>query len=265
MYKKILIEFFALLAIIAVVAFAFYKWQYLPKNSLNLLSIEREVELGKVIDEQIGLFDSNYKTLENKKLDSAIDIISTRLIEALDSPLYSFNIKVVESEQINAVTLPGGNIYLFKGLINFSESPEEVAAILAHEIGHAQERHIVSRLIKQTGIAVLFTALGGGDPQLISQVMQLLIQNVFNRQQEEDADEFGMNLLVKAKIEPSHLANFFARLEEHGKTYNENLEVFMTHPHHNNRVNKVNSFQLPENFKPYSFSLNWTEIKQSLD
>ena len=62
------------------------------------------------------------------------------------------------------MTMLGGRIYVLRGLISYTQSPEELAAVMAHEMGHAQERHVVHRLIKELGVTAVVTVLTGGDP-----------------------------------------------------------------------------------------------------
>src|SRR5690606_14150945 len=124
----------------------------------------------KVLVEDWMLSDGGLKLLENSAVDSALDVINSRLLDALGNSEYDHHIWVVKNDEVNAVTLPGGYVLVYSGLIRFSESPEEVAAVIAHELGHVEERHVVGRLIKEFGLQILFSVLSGGDAVLVGEL-----------------------------------------------------------------------------------------------
>ena len=108
-------------------------------------SVDQEEELGDLIKDGIW---SKFPAVHSYKADSAMEIIAGRLLAALDSTPYRYQFRIIDNDQVNAFTIPGGNIYIFSGLITKSDSPEEVAAVLAHEIGHAEKRHVVNKIVK---------------------------------------------------------------------------------------------------------------------
>ena len=228
------------------------------------ISVEKEMELGEVMIEE-WIFDSGeMDVVSNPTLDSAMEVISDRLLEQLDSSEFNHHIWVVDVDEINAFTLPGGYIIVNQGLIKFSEHPEEVAGVIAHELGHVEHRHVVSRLIKELGVAILFTALGGGDAVLLNEVGRTAMSTAFDRRQEEEADEFAGDLLEKAKLDPRVLATFFRRLKNERGFYDERVEMFMTHPHHNARIKAALEIELPDDFASESFDLDWKKVKESI-
>lgn len=234
------------------------------KSDLELsyqVSIEDEQELGDVLKDVV---ERDNKIIEDNLADSAIQVITNRLLTAIDSSPYRYQIKIIKSETINAFTIPGGNIYIFSGLIKAADSPEEVAAVLAHEIGHAEKRHVVTRLINEMSVTVIVSILSGGDPSIITEVLQSVVGNKFNRAQETEADKFGLQLLEDAHIPPKALARFFERLNDKELDYNENLEILMTHPHNNKRIDQARKYKTRNNFKAESFNFDWEKIQNSL-
>ena len=225
------------------------------------VSYEQENKLGDVFNDMIL---NQYTVIENNEADTAVHKITDRLIHALDSSRYRYQFVILKSKQINAFTIPGGNIYIFSGLIQLTETPEELAAVLAHEIGHAEKRHVVSKLIKQLSITVLLSSTTGGDPGLIAQVLKEIVGNSFDRDQETDADQFGLSLLEKAKISPKNLARFFERLNAKDMDYDENLEILMTHPHNNKRIEQTRRYKTKNGFQPELFEINWEKAQESV-
>jgi len=123
-------------------------------------------------------------------------------------------VEVVPGKTVNAFATLGGHIYVFDGLIKQAQSAEELAGVLAHEIEHVRNRHIIQ------GVAVnLFTlealkiVLPGGH-QLGSQIAYLLLTLKFSRQQEHEADEMGLERLQAAHVDAAGFEQFFARAEK---------------------------------------------------
>jgi beta-barrel assembly-enhancing protease len=227
-------------------------------------SIDYEEKLGKIIVEDILTKEQGFEEVENPSLDSAMNIITSRLTDNIGSTDYQYKFRVVKNPEVNAFTLPGGNIFIFTGLIEFSEHPEEVAAVLAHEIGHVEKRHVVSKLVKELGLAIIIGILTNGDPVVITEIGRTVLSTVFDREQEREADQFGLDLLAKSNISPQSMATFFRRLEREKGTYSESLEILMTHPHVNSRIKASMEYKTPEDFKSQGFGIDWKAVKEDL-
>jgi predicted Zn-dependent protease len=225
------------------------------------VSYAQEEKLGELFKDLIW---DQYPTIKDNAADSALQQIKDRLIKALDTSAYRYQFTIIKNEQINAFTIPGGNIYVFSGLMKAAESPEEVAAVLAHEMGHAEKRHVVTKLMKELSITAIVTILSGGDPSALTQILKSVIGNTFDREQESKADQFALALLEKAKISPKSLGRFFERLNEKNLDYDENLEILMTHPHNDKRIDQVRKYKTKNDFKPEPFQLDWKKVQASV-
>lgn len=264
MRGKILFELLAILAVALGLWFAFSKIDFGKPEDLSLMSIETEVELGELMVEYITSSDPDFDTYQNDTLERAVKVIADRLIQSLDTVKYDYDIVLAQSTQINAMTMFGGRIYVLRGLLSYTESPEELAGVMAHEIGHAQERHVVHRLVKELGVTAVLTLLAGGDPGTVTQILKALMQSVFSRNQESRADQFALSLMENAGIDPIHLADFFRRLEEDEKTYPKGLEIMMTHPHHTSRIEDIEQYEVDQDFRkrPF-FGLDWEAVRRN--
>jgi len=267
MRTRIWRDLLILLAFAAAIFFLGYwlvkkvDWQLADRFELGL-TIEQEKKLGDLMKD--ALWD-NFDTIDDPTIDSAVSVITQRLLSALDSPKYQYNFVVLKRDEINAFTIPGGNIYIFAGLIEESESPEEVAAVLAHEIGHAEKRHVVQKLIKEFSLGALVAILSGGDPSVLMDVLQQVIGTSFDREQEEEADDFALTLLEQAQINPKNLAVFFDRLNKKGLSYDKNLELIMTHPHNDKRMAKSRGYLTKKDFVEKKIELDWSKVKGALE
>ncbi len=256
-----------LLATIGAALFAggYYLVKRLDVGSINFnssLSVENEEKLGELFKD---LLIKKYKAIEGTAADSALQVIAERLLNSVDSSKYDYHFTLIKSDDINAFTIPGGNIYVFSGLIKFCKTPEELAAVLAHEIGHAEKRHVVQKLAEQLSMATVLTVLSGGDPSLVAKILQEIIGNSFGREQETEADDFALALMEKAGIDPISLALFFKRLNDEELSYNKNLELIMTHPHNDKRIDKARRYKKKAGFAAKPFELDWAKSQKSVE
>lgn len=229
----------------------------------HLFSYEKEIQLGEIID-RYAIKEEEIDILKNRPIDSALWVISSRLKKQIPISEYDYKIKIIESEMINAFTIPGGRIYISKELILFCESPEQLAAVLAHEIAHVEKRHTVSRILKEFTISLLFSIISGTDTVLLSELWKTTITSSFNRKQEQESDEYAMDLLEKSNISPRAIAAFFRKLNRENLDYDEKVEFLMSHPHNNSRIKRSLEYKISNGFKPIPFDLDWKSIKEDL-
>ncbi len=167
----------------------------------------------------------------------ALDALMERLAPAHVAPEL-FYVSVVDDDMVNAFALPGRQIVIMRGLLEYVEGPDELAGIVAHEIGHVVHRHSSKGLIRAFGLSVftsLFLEGGSGIAQTIAETGGTLTALSFNREDEREADRSGAGILNAAGIGPGGLAAFFDRLarEEEDlalKDFGQFLAFFSTHP-----------------------------------
>lgn len=135
---------------------------------------------------------------------AALNALATRL--APDTPI---DLGVVGFDMVNAVTLPGGRILVFDGLIQNAEGPDELAGVLAHEIAHYQERHVMAAMIRELGFSLILTTVGGSAGTSINDLTSLS----FSRSAEREADAVAIAMLDDADISPAPTAAFFRGLQ----------------------------------------------------
>ncbi|MGB2252158.1 MAG: M48 family metallopeptidase [Flavobacteriaceae bacterium] len=235
----------------------------LNDNNTHLLSYEKEIQLGEIIEEYV-LKEREMDLLHNSSIDSALWMITSRLKTQIPVSEYDYQIKIIESKTVNAYTIPGGKIFISKALISFCESSEQLAAVLAHEIAHVEKRHTVSRILKEFTVSLLFGIISGSDTVLLSELWKTTISSSFDRKQEKESDEYAMQLLEKAGISPRIIAAFFRKLNRENLNYNEKIEFLMSHPHNNARIKRSLEYKPSDDFKTLPFDLDWNKIKEGL-
>lgn len=265
MQSKTLRDIVVLLTIgAALFAGGYFLVREISKSDYDLsyqVSMEQEEELGNLFKDLIW---DEYPTVKENYADSAYQQIAKRLVDALDSTQYRYQFTIIKSKDINAFTIPGGNIYMFSGLIELAETPEEVAAVLAHEIGHAEKRHVVTKLINEMSMTAVIAVLSGGDPSVVTQMLHSVVSNRFSREHEDEADKFALELLEAAKINPKAMARFFQKLNDKNLDYNEDLEFMMTHPHNNKRIDRARKYKTRNNFSAEPFDIDWDKVQKTL-
>jgi predicted Zn-dependent protease len=235
-----------------------------PKAT-SLVSVEQEVKLGELILNQSILAPGNEdKLIQNKTIDSAVEAVTSRLITQLGTPLFSYHFYVVQKDEVNAFTLPGGNIVIYSGLLKFCNTPEELAAVLAHELGHAQKRHVITKLVNELGITFVLSVMTGGNRTLIRELFRTVLSGSFSREQEKEADSFGFNLLEKASIEPSTFSDFFRRLSKEKEEDGKMAEMLNTHPNNSSRIRAALLYKTAPGFKAKPLSFDWKRVREAI-
>jgi Zn-dependent protease with chaperone function len=169
----------------------------------------------------------------------ALQKIVTRLYPQFpDDSKFPLHVEVIAGKTVNAFASLGGQIYVYDGLLQKAESPEELAGVLAHEIEHVHHRHILqgafTQLLTLGMIGVIFDPGSAIDPRLLTFLMNLR----FSREQESEADLDGLRRLHAAKIDVTGFQHFFERAEN--KT--EMPSLLSDHPASENRSALAKSF-----------------------
>lgn len=137
---------------------------------------------------------------------AALDV----LVRRIDPGDPNLEVHVVAVPMVNAVTLPGGRIVIFSGLLKAAKSPDEIAGVLGHELGHVRHHDVTEALLRQLGLSVLL----GGMEGHVGGYTNALLATAYSRGAEARADRFSMALLRDAAVSPAATADFFRRLSK---------------------------------------------------
>lgn len=260
MIDKIYKELF-IVVLIFLVGWAGFTFLKLKVDAPSIqVSIEDEEKLGEILTESVF---SEMEEVHSPYLDSVIFEITKRLESGIETTPYDYTFHVIKSNEINAFATLGGHIFIYTELIQVTESPEELAAVLAHEMGHVEKRHVVDRMVTEVGLTILFSAISGSDPMVISELLNLTISNVFSRSQEKEADQFALQLMENCTINPVSLAHSFRKLKEHSSS-SMIPEVLSTHPNINARIQASLRYKVADDFTATPFDFDWNRVKAEL-
>lgn len=192
---------------------------------------------------------------------AALDVMIDRLTrdDDADTP---FQVIVVADRRINAFAAPDGWIVIYRGLIADANSAEEVAGVLAHEIGHAAERHILRMIGRAIGLRFIATLAGVGGALDYGAIF---VQQSFSRDFERDADAHAVRRLTEAGITTSGFASFFERKREAAKTPGRGtldeavLAYLSTHPSDDERAATIS--RLRHNGGPVLSERQWARLR----
>lgn len=219
------------------------------KGNMSFYSLDREVAIGQSLAMEI---DQSSKVITDPVVNEFVNRIGQNIVLHSDAKI-PFKIKVLDSEEVNAFALPGGFLYVNRGLLEAAENEAEVAGVLAHEIAHVAARHGIEQaskgqLINYASLPLIF--LGGWGGYIIQQIAGVAVPLTFlkfSRGAETEADRLGAQYMWASGYDPNALISFFEKLQtrnsrsRNGKKAGSMAKVFSTHPLTEDRIRNVQS------------------------
>lgn len=238
--------------------------QFIRQPAANIISIENEIKFGEMLEQQSFNEASGYHRVHDEMVDSAMQVIHQRLMSGLGQSEYAYHIQVVDLPDANAFAIPGGKIFVQTGLIQFCHSPEELAAVLAHEMGHVEKRHTINQLVKQFGLSALIAMISDGNVGVVEKISGDLLTNMFSREDESEADDYALNLLANSGIRPATLGEVFQRMKNEEGDMTGAMNLLSTHPELEQRSVKASAFQVNAEFIERAIALDWLRLQDHL-
>jgi predicted Zn-dependent protease len=208
------------------------------KNQLMLFSEEQDIELGKSyapeIEKEMG------GKIQNLTLQNYVNSVGLKVAAVSHKPYFDFHYTALEDETVNAFALPGGYIYITRGMLEKLESEAQLAAVFAHETTHVVARHSSAQISREIGIEIALSAVSSKAPGGAMQVAGIARQIIglsYSRSQEKEADLAGLDYTVKAGYDPEAMVQTMQMLEAEDK--NGQIEFLSTHPSPENRVGYI--------------------------
>lgn len=240
------------------------------KRESFLLPTEEEITLGnKLLPEAITQFEGVYP---DKNVQEYVKNLGIEIAKTVPRKL-PYEFVLVNSEELNAFALPGGKIIITRGLFLLLDKESELAGILAHELGHINARHHARYLEKTLGLSLLLQIgallIGGEDltERIIIQLASIgatLLALKFSRDQEREADKFGVYFTLNAGFDPHGLIDVFYKFKKLERKAPP--EWLSTHPLPDTRIKEVDrlikSVKLPDNLK--KDSIEFHKVKEKL-
>jgi predicted Zn-dependent protease len=214
----------------------------LNKGQIQFYSIEREVAFGR---QMAAEFDRTAKLVNDPVILEYVNRVAQNIVLNSDAKV-PFTIKVVDANEVNAFALPGGFLYVNRGLVEAAENEAELGGVLAHEIAHVAARHGMEQaskgeLVNYASIPLIF--LGGWAGMILQNVAGLAVPLTFlkfSRGAEKEADRLGAQYMWAAGYDPHAMISFFEKLQEKEKKKPGTLaKIFSSHPINGDRIVEV--------------------------
>jgi predicted Zn-dependent protease len=205
------------------------------------VSQQQEVQMGQQYAQEIN---AQLPIVQDPELNRYINVLGDSIARLTSRADLDWHFFIVDSKEVNAFAVPGGYVYINRGLIERSDNMSEVAGVLGHEIGHVVRRHTVKQMEKAQGANVGVTLACVLTSICNSQVAGAAINIAggavfarFSRQDEAEADAEGVNNVVKARISPQGMVTMFQKLLAERKARPAGVEAwFLTHPLEEDRI-----------------------------
>ena len=205
-------------------------------------NLESEIALGRQLSSEL---ESQVTLVQDPTVTEYINRVGQNLVKNSDSKI-PFTIKVIDSDEINAMSLPGGFFYVNTGLILAADDESELAAVMGHEIAHVTARHAA----EQQGKASLINILSLPASIFTGGIVGAVVQNSaaflipvaflkFSRGAEEEADWLGLQYMYAAGYDPGAAVSFFEKLEARESAKKKVSSLFSSHPPTESRVEKT--------------------------
>lgn len=208
-------------------------------SQLMLISPQQELELGQQyspeVQKQLG------GPINKPQIQSYVAAVGAKIARVSHMPDLEFHYTAVNDKSINAMALPGGHIFITRGMLQNIRTEAQLAAILAHETVHVTARHSADAMSKQIGLSILLSAITTEEtPQTLVTVAELgtqILSLKYSRSAEYEADTFGLDYMARAGYNPTAMVELMEILESQNSA--RPIEFFSTHPNPANRKEKI--------------------------
>jgi Zn-dependent protease with chaperone function len=263
------VVFWTIAATVSLVLMAVFGVPELADRLAPLVPYGAERRLGLAVDSQVrsmlddkragARFECGNDDAE-KKARAAFDKMFAKLETAAELPL-PIRIAVLRKADANAITLPGGIVYVFSGLIDKSDTPDELAGVIAHELGHVAHRDGTRSVLSHTAMSFLFGMLlgdfVGGGAVLIA--AKTVLSSSYSRDVEASADGYAVDLMYKVQGDPRALGTILNRI---AGTSHPGPKLLLDHPETKDRVAAINAMAQSGPMTPLIDKTEWADIKR---
>ena len=222
---------------VVVLGSAMYFWGVpaIANALAALLPVSWEERLGK---SAMGMLVSLDDKCENPAGLAALDSLVQKLADGIEDSPYTFRVTIARGEMVNAFAAPGGYVVVFQGLLKQSETPDQLAGVLAHEMQHVVHRHSTRALFQEISAQALLSILSGdtsATPFGIDSAA-LLADMHHQRSHEDEADRDGMQLMRNVKADPRGMIEMFNHLNDLGIELPTAIQYLSSHPATDDRI-----------------------------
>jgi predicted Zn-dependent protease len=208
------------------------------------ISQQQEVQMGQEYAQQIN---AQLPIVQDPELNRYVNVLGDSIARLTGRRDLDWHFFIVDAKDVNAFAVPGGFVYVNRGLIERTDQMDELAGVLGHEIGHVVRRHTVKQMQKaqgaNIGVTLACVLTGVCNSQVAGAAINIAGGAVFarfSRQDEAEADAEGFNNVVRAGISPVGMVTMFQKLIAERKSRPAGVEAwFLTHPLEEDRIQAI--------------------------
>jgi len=202
---------------------------------------EKEVQIGDAVAKQ---FEAKFEVNSDVDANERVKEIFRKIVDVCDRQELLYSVKVVNDENANALSLPGGGVYIFTGILDIVDNDDQLAGVIAHEVGHIAAKHGMKRLQASYGYTLLqILAASSGSVNAVKglQTAYLTLLTAYSREDELMADTLGVKYMLKSGYDPKEMVKFLEKLQkEKREAPIKKISIWHTHPYINERIAVVN-------------------------
>jgi Zn-dependent protease with chaperone function len=220
---------------IALTLLACFLMSSMPSPA-RAVSTASEIRIGQQAAAEV---DRENPIVSDPILNNWVNSIGANLAQYRARPDINYTFKIIDTNEINAFSLPGGFVYVNYGLLNFVDSDDELASVLGHEIGHVERRNQITMEAKAQVLNMILGVLSMVSPFVwrFGSLIQGLSLEKMSRVNELEADQYGLLLMTRAGYDPNAMVSFMTRLGQQGAPDSDLLnKYFESHPESPARV-----------------------------
>ena len=178
-------------------------------------------------ERQLG--EMNLRELGNARCETPEGSAALKALAKRIGARADVDIRVINLPLVNAITIPGDHVLIFSGMLEQAPSADAVAGVLGHELGHVENRDVIEGMIRREGIGIVVRALLGGASSMDSMFgLKSVLDTSFSQSVEARADDYSIDLMVRAHVSTKGTTEFFHRLAAYEAVFGRDL--FETHP-----------------------------------
>ena len=232
--------------------------------NLNQLSAKSEKQLG---DLYAKYFINTQMEINDPEVYLPVDSLLQTICRANGIESENIKLHILENSQVNAFALPDGHMVVYSGLIAASQNEAELSGIIAHELAHISERHVMEKLRRELGLAVLLSMTTGNGSETIRNTAKVFTSSAYDRDLEREADRKAIDYVIHAHLPPEPLADFLERLAEKENPSMRHLEWINTHPDTRKRVEFIRNYSKGKSQSPRTIlnEVTWRRLQERLD
>ena len=213
--------------------------------AITLVSVQDEIEIGREANAQVR---KQVPEVRDESTAAYIRDIGARLVRHAPGPKYPYSFSAADYREINAFALPGGPVWIHRGVLHAATNESQVAGVLAHEVAHVAQRHAADQLtnaiVANWGLGLLGAVLGNSGGAGAAQIAAGFLTNgvflKFGRDAEREADQVGLQIMRRAGWDGRGMVELFDILRRESSRDPGNVEVFFSsHPPPQDRIARL--------------------------